>query len=96
MDHAPSDDLSPGWSKCVIAFPGAPSRLRLRVTTVFGRKLFVSYFSGAQTAEEADVEGRDAADARDANQRDLARLQEELGVVLLCEARQARQAAHRR
>ncbi len=54
--------------------------LRLRGDDVFGRKLCISYFR-EQTAEEAEFEGRYAMAAKKAKERELSRLQQELGVV---------------
>ena len=47
---------------------------------MFGRKISVSYFR-AQTDEEAECEKRYTEGAREAKERELARLQQELGVV---------------
>jgi len=60
--------------------PESEAELRLQGDEVFGRKLCVSYFR-AQTAEEAEIEARYAEQAREAKERELSRLQEELGVV---------------
>ena len=54
--------------------------LRLRGDDVFGRKLSISYFRD-QTAEEAECEKRYADACKEAKQRDLAKLQDELGMV---------------
>jgi hypothetical protein len=56
------------------------AELRLRGDEVFGRRITISYFR-PQTEEEAEVEKRYAQQARDAKERELARLQAELGVV---------------
>ena len=80
-DHASLDDLI---ARLIEVRDGLPedseAELRLRGDDVFGRKLCVSYFR-AQTAEEAECEARYAADHKEAKERELARLQEELGVV---------------
>ena len=60
--------------------PESEAELRLRGDDVFGRKLSISYFRD-QTADEADCEKRYADACREAKERDLARLQAELGVV---------------
>lgn len=58
----------------------ANAELRLRGDDVFGRRITISYFR-EQTKEEAEVEKRYAAAAQEAKERELARLQAELGVV---------------
>ena len=60
--------------------PASEAELRLRGDDVFGRKLSISYFRD-QTAEEADCEARYAQVCKEAREKDLARLQQELGVV---------------
>ena len=80
-DHASLDELIARLIEVRDSLPEeAEAELRLRGDDVFGRKLCVSYFRD-QTAEEAEVEIRYAAEAREAKERDLARLQDELGVV---------------
>jgi hypothetical protein len=59
---------------------GSDAELRLRGDEVFGRRITISYFR-PQTAEEAEVEKRYTEQAREAKERELARLQAELGVV---------------
>lgn len=59
---------------------GADAELRLRGDEVFGHRLTISYFR-PQTSEEAEIEKRYADEAREAKQRELDRLQAELGVV---------------
>jgi len=56
------------------------AELRLRGDEVFGRRITISYFRD-QTDEEAEVEKRYAEEIRLAKERELQRLQEELGVV---------------
>ena len=56
------------------------AELRLRGDEVFGHRITISYFRD-QTKEEAEVEKRYAEAAREAKERELARLQAELGVV---------------
>ncbi|MBV9528032.1 hypothetical protein [Sphingomonas sp.] len=60
--------------------PEAEAELRLRGDEVFGRKISISYLR-PQTCEEADCERRYAEQEREAKERELARLQAELGVV---------------
>jgi hypothetical protein len=59
---------------------GSDAELRLRGDEVFGRRITISYFR-PQTAEEAEIEKRYSDEAREAKERELARLQAELGVV---------------
>jgi len=56
------------------------AELRLRGDEVFGQRITISYFR-AQTQEEAEIEKRYSDEAREAKERELARLQAELGVV---------------
>jgi hypothetical protein len=56
------------------------AELRLRGDDVFGHRITISYFR-SQTEEEAECERRYADAAREAKERELARLQAELGVV---------------
>jgi len=58
----------------------AEAELRLRGDEVFGRRITISYFR-EQTDEEAEIEKRYAEQTREAKERELARLQAELGVV---------------
>jgi hypothetical protein len=60
--------------------PEAEAELRLRGDEVFGRRISISYLR-PQTKEEAECERRYAAEEREAKERELARLQAELGVV---------------
>ena len=56
------------------------AELRLRGDEVFGRRITISYFR-AQTSEEAELDKRYAEQTREAKERELERLQQELGVV---------------
>lgn len=56
------------------------AELRLRGDDIFGHRITISYFRG-QTEEEAECERRYSEAAREAKERELARLQAELGVV---------------
>jgi hypothetical protein len=80
-DHSSLDELI---AKLIEVRDGLPpaseAELRLRGDDVFGRKLSISYFR-AQTAEEADCEKRYTAACKEAREKELARLQQELGVV---------------
>jgi|SRR5215217_4169883 len=57
----------------------ANADVRLRGDDVFGRQLCISYMR-AQTAEEADCDARYATAYRESRERELHRLQQELGV----------------
>jgi hypothetical protein len=58
----------------------AEAELRLRGDETFGRRITISYFR-AQTEEEAECEKRYAEATLEAKEKELARLQAELGVV---------------
>jgi hypothetical protein len=80
-DHRSLDDLIAKLTAVRDALPAdSEAELRLRGDDVFGRKLSISYFRN-QTAEEADCETRYAAAYKEAREKELARLQQELGVV---------------
>lgn len=80
-DHASLDELIVRLEEVRAILPeGCEAELRLRGDDVFGRKISISYFR-EQTVEEAECEARYADSAKDAKARDLARLQDELGVV---------------
>lgn len=80
-DHSSLDDLIAKLSEVRDGLPAnSEAELRLRGDDVFGRKLSISYFRD-QTAEEADCEARYAKACKEAREKELARLQQELGVV---------------
>lgn len=56
------------------------AELRLRGDEVFGHRITITYFR-QQTEEEAEVERRYQEASKEAKQRELERLQAELGVV---------------
>jgi hypothetical protein len=56
------------------------AELKLRGDDVFGHRLTITYFR-EQTAEEAEVEQRYADAQKEAKERELERLQSELGMV---------------
>jgi hypothetical protein len=56
------------------------AELRLRGDEIFGRRITISYFR-EQTDEEAELEKRYAEASREAKEKELERLQAELGVV---------------
>lgn len=59
---------------------GSEAELRLRGDEIFGHRITITY-SRAQTEEEAELEKRYAEQSREAKEKELARLQAELGVV---------------
>jgi hypothetical protein len=80
-DQLSIDELIQKLSEIRDSLPeGADAELRLRGDEVFGRRITISYFR-AQTGEEAEIEKRYAEARREAKERELARLQAELGVV---------------
>jgi hypothetical protein len=80
-DHVSIDDLIHTLAEIRDSLPeGSDAELRLRGDEIFGRRITISYFR-AQTDEEAEVEKRYAEASREAKERELARLQAELGVV---------------
>ena len=80
-DHVSLDDLI---EKLVAVRESLPEQseaeMRLRGDEVFGRRITITYFR-PQTEEEAEFERRYSEEQRQAKERDLARLQDELGVV---------------
>lgn len=80
-EHSSLDELIAKLSEVREGLPPeSEAELRLRGDDVFGRKLSISFFR-AQTAQEADIEKRYANACKEAREKELARLQEELGVV---------------
>ena len=80
-DHLSIDELIEKLTELRNSLPeDAGAELRLRGDEVFGHKLTISYFRD-QTAEEAEIEKRYAEASREAKEKELARLQAELGVV---------------
>src|ERR687890_705589 len=80
-DHSSLEELIAKLIEVRDALPEASeAELRLRGDDVFGRKLSISYFRD-QTAEEAECEKRYATAAKEAREKELSKLQEELGVV---------------
>jgi hypothetical protein len=81
VDQLSIDELIHKLSEIRDGLPdGADAELRLRGDDVFGRRITISYFR-QQTEEEAELERRYSAEAREAKEKELARLQAELGVV---------------
>ena len=80
-DQLSLDELIEQLSEVRAGLPeGSDAELRLRGDEIFGHRITISYFRD-QTAEEADCERRYDAAAKEAKERELAKLQEELGVV---------------
>lgn len=80
-DHVSLDALIETLSELRNTLPEAcDAELRLRGDEIFGHRITISYFRD-QSAEEAECERRYAAAEREAKERELARLQAELGVV---------------
>ena len=80
-DHVSLDDLIQQLNALRNDLPAdAEAELRLRGDDIFGHRITISYFR-PQTEEEAECERRYAEQQREAKERELARLQAELGVV---------------
>jgi hypothetical protein len=80
-DHSSLDALIAKLKEVRDGLPSeCEAELRLRGDDVFGRKLSISYFRD-QTAEEAACEARYATACKEAREKDLARLQKELGAA---------------
>jgi hypothetical protein len=58
----------------------AEPEVKMRGDDIFGRQLSISFFR-EQTSQEADCDSRYANAYRESRERELSRLQEELGVV---------------
>jgi antirestriction protein len=80
-DHVSLDELIEKLAEVRDSLPEeSEAELRLRGDEVFGHRITISYFR-EQTDEEAEVEKRYAEAAREAKERELERLQAELGMV---------------
>ena len=80
-DHVSIDDLIEKLAEVRDSLPdGSEAELRLRGDEVFGQRITISYFR-EQTEEEAEIDKRYAQAAKEAKQKELERLQAELGVV---------------
>ena len=80
-DYASLDNLIERLTALRDSLPtDADPQLKLQGCDVFGRKLSIAYFR-PQTAEEAECDARYANAYRESRERELERLQEELGVV---------------
>jgi hypothetical protein len=80
-NHVSLDDLIDKLAEVRDGLPeGSDAELRLRGDEVFGHTITISFFR-EQTEEEAEIEKRYAEAVKEAKERELARLQAELGVV---------------
>jgi hypothetical protein len=80
-DHLSLDGLIQRLGEIRDSLPeGSTAELRLRGDDIFGHRITVTYFRD-QTAEEAEFDKRYVEALREAKERELQRLQEELGVV---------------
>lgn len=80
-DHVSLDDLIEKLAELRDSLPdGAEAELRLRGDDVFGHRITISYLR-EQTDEEAEIDKRYAEASKEAKERELQRLQAELGVV---------------
>lgn len=78
-DHLSIDDLISKLTEVRDSLPeDAGAELRIRGDDVFGRRITIAY-SRPQTAEEAELDERYSEAAREAKERELKRLQQELG-----------------
>ncbi len=79
-DHVSLDALIDALVAARGSLPeGSEAEVKMRGDDVFGRQICVSYFR-AQTSEEAECDARYATAYRESRQRELDRLQAELGV----------------
>jgi hypothetical protein len=80
-DNVALDELIQKLVELRDSLPTDPqAELRLRGDDVFGHRITITYFRD-QTEEEAECEKRYAEAEKEAKERELARLQAELGVV---------------
>ena len=80
-DHVSLDDLIEKLAELRDSLPDpSEAELRLRGDEVFGHRITISYFRD-QTPEEAEIEKRYGKETKEAKERELERLQAELGVV---------------
>jgi hypothetical protein len=80
-DHVSLEELIARLAEVRASLPeDAEAELRLRGDDVFGRRLTISYFR-EQTEDEAECEKRYAEAQKEAKERELERLQAELGLV---------------
>lgn len=79
-DHSSLDALIEKLIEVRDSLPAeSEAEVKMRGDDIFGRQLSISFFR-EQTAEEADCDARYASAYRESRERELSRLQEELGV----------------
>jgi hypothetical protein len=79
-DHSSLDALIARLTEVRDSLPDAgAAEVKMRGDDVFGRHLCVSFFR-PQTAEEAECDARYAAAWRQSRERELSRLEDELGI----------------
>lgn len=80
-DHSSIDDLIARLTELRDRLPDhSEAELKLRGDEVFGHRITITYFRD-QTAEEAECERRYAEAQKEAKERQLEQLQQELGKV---------------
>ena len=80
-NHKSLDDLIAHLNELRESLPdGCEAELKLRGDDIFGHRITIAYFRD-QTEEEAELERRYAAAEKEAKERQLEQLQEELGKV---------------
>lgn len=80
-DHKSLDELIASLSALRDSLPdGSEAELKLRGDDVFGHRITISYLRD-QTAEEAECERRYAEAQKEAKEKQLEQLQQELGKV---------------
>jgi hypothetical protein len=80
-DQLSLDDLIQKLTEVRASLPeSSEAELRLRGDEIFGHRITITYLRD-QTDEEAEFERRYAEETREAKEKELARLQAELGVV---------------
>ena len=80
-DHVSLDELIEKLAEVRASLPDtSEAELRLRGDEIFGHRITISYFR-EPTEEEIACEKRYAEQSREAKERELERLQAELGVV---------------
>jgi antirestriction protein len=80
-EHVSIDELIQKLAEIRDSLPeGSEAELKLRGDEVFGHRITISYFR-EQTDEEAEIDRRYAEASKEAKQKELERLQAELGVV---------------
>ena len=86
-NHSTLDEMIARLTEVRDSLPGAgTAEVKMRGDDVFGRHLCVSYFR-PQTAEEAECDARYAAAWRQSRERELSRLEDELGICAVAPRR---------